>query len=118
MQQDRERLLEGIRLARSLGRTAPLADLIHAELNPGPQATSDEAVLQAVGATLDTYHHPTSTAPMGVAGDPAAVVDLEGNVHGVQGLRVVDASIFPDVPSVATNITTIAAAERIASRFA
>lgn len=118
MQQDRERLLEGIRLARSLGRTAPLADLIHAELNPGPQATSDEAVLQAVGATLDTYHHPTSTAPMGLAGDPAAVVDLEGNVRGVQGLRVVDASIFPDVPSVATNITTIAAAERIASRFA
>lgn len=117
-QQDCERLLEGIRLARSLGRSAALAHLIHAELNPGPRAASDEAVLQAVRATLDPCHHPTSTAPMGLAGDPAAVVDLEGNVRGVQGLRVVDASIFPDVPSVATSITTIATAERIASRLA
>jgi choline dehydrogenase len=117
-QQDRERLLEGIRLARSLGRTAPLAELVHAELNPGPQAASDEAVLRAVRATLDTCHQPTSTAPMGLPGDPAAVVDLEGNVRGVQGLRVVDASIFPDVPSAATSTTTIATAERIASRFA
>ncbi|PMY34499.1 GMC oxidoreductase, partial [Pseudomonas sp. FW306-2-2C-D06C] len=59
----------------------------------------------------------TSTAPMGHAGDPGAVVDLEGRVHGVQGLRVVDASIFPDTISVATNVTTIATAEYIARRY-
>ena len=92
--QDRARLLEGIRLARRIGCTAPLSGLIHSELNPGSGAESDERILASARSTLDTYHHPTSTAPMGVISDPHAVVDLEGRVHGVSGLRVVDASIF------------------------
>jgi choline dehydrogenase len=50
---------------------------------------------------------------MGLISDPAAVVDSQGRVHGLHGLRVVDASIFPDAMSAATNITTIAAAEHI-----
>lgn len=54
---------------------------------------------------------------MGLAEDPAAVVDPEGRVHGLEGLRVVDASIFPDAISAATNITTIATAEHIAERY-
>ncbi|CAI0812205.1 Choline dehydrogenase [Serratia proteamaculans] len=112
---DRTRLLEGIRLARKIGQTAPLSDLIHSEL--APAADSDEAILASIKATLDTYHHPTSSAPMGLIDEPHAVVDLQGRVHGVQGLRVVDASIFPDVPSVATNVTTIATAEHIARRY-
>lgn len=116
--EDRQRLLEGVKLSRKIGKTGALAALVHAELSPGPDAQSDEAILASIKGTLDTYHHPTSTAPMGRRGDPAAVVDLEGRVHGIQGLRVVDASIFPDVPSVATNVTVIAAAEHIASRYA
>ncbi|NVE01467.1 GMC family oxidoreductase [Massilia sp. BJB1822] len=116
--EDRARLLEAVKLSRRIGQTAPLAAMVSSELNPGPDAQSDEAILASIKATLDTYHHPTSTAPMGHAGAPEAVVDFEGKVHGLTGLRVVDASIFPDVPSVATNVTTIAAAERIASRFA
>ncbi|WP_175874600.1 GMC oxidoreductase [Burkholderia sp. BCC0397] len=116
-EQDRVRLLEGIKLARRIGRTAPLSGLVHSELNPGPGAESDERILASARSTLDTYHHPTSTAPMGAINDPHAVVDLEGRVHGVSGLRVVDASIFPDAISVATNITTIAAAEHIARRY-
>ncbi|QWP78973.1 GMC family oxidoreductase N-terminal domain-containing protein [Lysobacter sp. K5869] len=115
---DRARLLEGVKLARRIGATAPLSGLIHSELGPGPQAQSDEEIHAAIKATLDTYHHPTSTAPMGRADDPRAVVDLEGRVHGVEHLRVVDASIFPDTVSVATNITTIAVAEHIARRYA
>lgn len=115
---DRERLLEGVKLARRIGASAPLNELIHSELGPGPQARSDEEIFAAIKATLDTYHHPTSTAPMGRPDDPHAVVDLEGRVRGVGGLRVVDASIFPDTVSVATNITTIAVAEHIARRYA
>lgn len=115
---DRQRLLDGIRLARRIGATAPLKGLIHSELNPGQGNDSDEALLASVKATLDTYHHPTSTAPMGRPGDAKAVVDLEARVIGVQGLRVVDASIFPDVPSVATNLTVIATAEKIAGLYA
>lgn len=113
---DRVRLLEGVKLARKIGQTAPLSTLIHSEL--APAADSDEAILASMVATLDTYHHPTSSAPMGNAGEPKAVVDLQGRVHGVYGLRVVDASIFPDVPSVATNVTTIATAEHIARHYA
>ncbi|MGP2861835.1 GMC family oxidoreductase [Serratia bockelmannii] len=113
---DRVRLLEGVKLARKIGQTAPLSTLIHSEL--APAADSDEAILASMVATLDTYHHPTSSAPMGNTGEPKAVVDLQGRVHGVYGLRVVDASIFPDVPSVATNVTTIATAEHIARHYA
>lgn len=116
-EEDRQRLLYGIRLARRIGATAPLGGLIHSELNPGPAHDSDSALLASAVATLDTYHHPTSTAPMGKPGDERAVVDLNARVLGVQGLRVVDASIFPDVPSVATNITVIAVAEKIASQY-
>ena len=114
---DRAKLLEGIKLSRRISRTAPLSDLIHSELNPGPNVSTDEQILASAKSTIDTYHHPTSTAPMGLASDPNAVVDLDGRVHGVSNLRVVDASIFPDTISVATNITTIATAEHIAHRF-
>ena len=54
---------------------------------------------------------------MGVIGDPKAVVDEDGLVYGIQNLRVVDASIFPDVPSTATNLTVIMTAEKIASKI-
>lgn len=114
---DRERMLEGIRIARRIGRTAPLCGLIEAELAPGPGAESDEAILDSVRATLDTYHHPTSTVRMGVANDPDAAVGLDARVHGLQGLSVIDASIFPDTISVATNVTTIAVAEHLAARL-
>ncbi len=114
---DRRRLIEGIELARRLGAAPPLADLVERELNPGPQATSRADLEASMLATLDTYHHPTSTAPMGAPDDPAAVTDRLGAVHGVPGLRVVDASIFPDVPSAATNLTVIAAAEHISRQI-
>ena len=116
-QNDRERLLEGIRIARRIARTAPLADLIEAELAPAPHAESDAAILESVKATLDTYHHPTSTCRMGAENDASAVVGLDARVRGVTGLSVIDASIFPDAISVATNVTTIAIAEHLSSRL-
>jgi choline dehydrogenase len=114
---DRARLMEGVRLARRIGQTAPLSDLIEVELAPGPAAEADQQIQASINATLDTYHHPTSTARMGLDRDPRAVVDLEGRVRSVTGLRVIDASIFPDAISVATNVTTIAVAEHIASQI-
>jgi hypothetical protein len=73
-------------------------------------------VLRAnIVATVDAYLHPTSTAPMGADSDPSAVVDAWGKVWGVDALRVVDASILPDIPSVPANVTTIMVAERIAT---
>lgn len=114
---DRARLLEGVKLARKLGHSAPLSPLVHSELAPGIQAEDEAAIERSIRDTLDTYHHPTSTVPMGRDGDTRAVLDLECRVRGLQGLRVVDASIFPDTVSVATNITTIAIAEHAAAKF-
>jgi choline dehydrogenase len=91
-----------------------LADLIECELNPGQAATTEASVEQSTLATVNTYDHPSSTAPMGAEEDPTAVVDWLGVVRGVEGLRVVDAAIFPDVPSTAINLTVIMAAEHIA----
>ena len=112
--EDRARLVEGTRLSREIGRTAPLAEFFDSELNPGPAALSDAEIEAAIVATIDIYHHPTSTAPMGGTKDPHAVVDELGSVRHIDGLRVVDASIFPDPPSVATGLTVIMAAEHIA----
>lgn len=113
--QDRMKLLEGIKLARKLAQTEPLSELVHSEI--APSTDDDELILKSIQETLDTYHHPVSTAPMGKENDPKAVVDLNTNVYGVKNLKIVDASIMPDVPSVATNVTTIAIAERIASMY-
>ncbi|KAF9902303.1 hypothetical protein EC991_005043 [Linnemannia zychae] len=114
---DRRRLLNGVKLARRLGTIEPLASLIERELNPGLDTVDDAAIEANILGTLDTYHHPTSTAPMGADDNPMAVTDWLGAVRGVMGLRVVDASILPDVPSTATHLAVIAAAEHIAVRI-
>jgi len=74
----------------------------------------DDQLEGAVTSNLASYGHPVATAPMGGPDDPWAVVDSRGAVKGLSGLRVVDASIIPVVPSVAINVTTIMVAERIA----
>lgn len=114
---DLRRMLEAVRLSRRIGRTAPFSDLIDSEMMPGEDVPDDAALEKAVVAAVDGYAHPTSTVRMGVASDPTAVVDGNGKVRGVQGLHVVDASIMPEIPSVATNVTTIMLAEMIARRM-
>ena len=73
--------------------------------------------MEAIRSTLDTYQHATSTAPMGGDQDASAVVDWLGAVRGVEGLRVIDASIFPEIPSTPTILTVIMAAEHIAAHL-
>jgi choline dehydrogenase len=104
-------VLAGNRLLRQIARTAPLADLITEELVPGEAVDGDEALLDDFRSRADTVYHPTSTCIMGP--DPAtAVVDHRLRVHGVQGLRVVDASIFPTITSGNTNAPTVMVAEK------
>jgi choline dehydrogenase len=110
---DLRRMLEGVRLARRIGRNPVLARFIELEILPG-DAVGDDQLADAVTSNLASYGHPTATAPMGGPDHPWAVVDTYGAVTGVSGLRVVDASIIPVVPSVAINPTTIMIAERIA----
>jgi choline dehydrogenase len=84
---------------------------------PGSAADTRAKIEASLAGSLDTYHHPTSTVPMGGEGDRRAVVDGGGRVRGIRNLRVVDASILPDVPSVATHVTTLVAAEHIAANI-
>jgi choline dehydrogenase len=112
---DARRLLEGVRLSRTIARSNMFAPFTAGELIPG-DAVTDEALPEVVASNLLAYFHPTSTVPMGGPGDPWAVVDAVGAVKGLAGLRVVDASIIPEVPSSATNLTTIMIAEHIYQR--
>ncbi len=117
-ERDRRRIVEGVRLARRIAAMPALARLIVREMLPGEQVQEDGDLLAAIAARLDTYHHGSATVPMGGDADRAAVVDAAGRVRGVQGLSVVDASIFPEIPSTPTNLTTIMLAERIGRSLA
>jgi choline dehydrogenase len=113
----RKRILEDVKLARKIAQTEPLRSLIAQELNPGIQVTSDEDILASIKNTLDSYEHPFSSAPMGPESSKTAAVDFSGKVYRVKGLRVVDASIFPDAVSEAPNPTVIMTAEKIADEI-
>ncbi|WP_226017374.1 GMC family oxidoreductase [Novosphingobium sp. FKTRR1] len=108
---DVEQARIGVRLLRTIVASAPLSDIITEELVPGAEIQGDEALLADFRERADTVYHPTSTCIMGP--DPAtSVVDNALRVHGIGGLRVIDASIFPTVTSGNTNAPTVMVAEK------
>jgi choline dehydrogenase len=112
---DRERLREAVRLAAALLHHEAFKGIIAACLAPTAQDLVSDTVLDAwLLQTAGNAHHTSGTCKMGPASDPMAVVDQYGRVHGIQGLRVVDASIMPNVTRSNTNATTIMMAERVA----
>ena len=113
-ERDRVRFLEGVKLGRRIARNPIMAPLTAGEMIPGDTVQDDGALADAVFGFVNSYGHPAATAPMGGAGDEWAVVDSYGAVKGVEGLRVIDASIMPEVPTVATNPTVIMIAEHLA----
>lgn len=88
-------LVDGVRLARRILSAAPFADLDSQEITPGPSAITDEDIVSAIRKNCVTVHHPVGTCRMG--SDPGAVVDPCLRVHGIDGLRVVDAAIMPSI---------------------
>ena len=107
---DRKTVIDGLRVTRRLVGTAALSKFIRREHLPGMEAQSDEELLRAARDISQTIYHPTSSCRMGK--DPLAVVDNEFRVHGVKGLRVVDASAMPTITSGNTNAPTIMMAEK------
>jgi choline dehydrogenase len=105
-------LVEGIRLARRLARTKALSSFCGGEYCPGEDIQSEETLAAYIRKSVETVYHPVGTCKMGR--DPMAVVDDELRVHGVEGLRVVDASIMPMLIGGNTNATTIMIAEKAA----
>jgi choline dehydrogenase len=108
---DRSEALAGMHVLRKLGASAPLSRIIEREVSPGPDKQSDADLLQDFRDRASTTFHPTGTCRMGP--DPAgSVVDARLRVHGVRALRIVDASIFPQIPTGNTNAPTIMVAEK------
>ncbi|HTS22093.1 MAG TPA: choline dehydrogenase [Casimicrobiaceae bacterium] len=112
---DRATLVAGIRLARRLAATRTLSPYVKREYRPGPEADSDEALLEFARNTGGTIFHPSGTCRMGDRGrDPMAVVDSRLRVHEIEALRVVDCSVMPTLVSGNTNVPVVMIAEKAA----
>jgi len=111
--EDVNQMLEGACLLRRFAATPALAAIIDTEITPGSSVQSDEQLIDDIRQRASTVFHPSSTCMMGP--DPAkAVVDAQCRVYGLEGLRVVDTSVFPTLTSGNTNAPTIMVAEKAA----
>ena len=109
---DRRVLREGVRIARRVFAQAAFDEMRGEELAPGAQVQSDADIDAYIRAHAEADYHSTSTARMG--SDPMAVVDDRLRVHGLQSLRVVDASVMPHLPGGNTAIPVAMIAEKAA----
>ncbi len=109
---DRRMMIAGARMARALAGTPSLSPYIVEEYKPGASVRSDDEILDAVRNAGSSGYHPVGTCRMGR--DAGAVVDPRLRVHGLQGLRVVDASVMPTLVSGNTNAATFMIAEKAA----
>ena len=109
---DRRVTLGGIRLIRRLLSTPEMGRYVEQETLPGPAVSGDDELLDFARGNGATCYHLIGTCKMGPASDPGAVVSDRLLVHGMEGLRVVDASIMPSMPSANTYATTLMIAER------
>jgi choline dehydrogenase len=117
-ERDSRALAAGLKMAREFVTAKPMADICSSELAPGAHVRSDAELLQYVRDSVVTLYHPVGTCSMGGESRWNSVVDPELKVRGVDGLRVVDASVMPFVPRGNTNAPTIAIAERAADLIA
>ena len=116
---DRRRSREGLRLAVKLSEHPDFADILSERIEPlDADLESDDALDEWMMREATTGQHISGTCKMGPASDPMAVVDQRGRVHGLEGLRVVDASIMPDCIRANTNVTTMMIGERVADMVA
>jgi choline dehydrogenase-like flavoprotein len=114
-------LRRGVRIARQLAATHPLANYVEAEILPGESTDTDDELDAFIHSSLGTTFHPVGTCRMGQ--DEQAVVDPELRVRGITGLRVIDASVMPTITSAPTNAPTYMIAEKgaamvLAARYA
>ena len=109
-EKDRALLRLGLRNAREFFGTEPIAGMVERERVPGPAVRSDAEIDASVRSTIGVAHHPCGTCAMGTGTD--AVVDAELRVHGLENLRVIDASIMPTLAGGHTNAVAIMIGEK------
>jgi choline dehydrogenase len=110
-EQDKREFRAGVRITRNIMKQAALAPYVGREISPGEGVQTDAEIDAFVRQHGETAYHPSCSCAMGY--DEMAVVDAEGRVHGLQGLRVVDASIMPEIVTGNLNAPTIMMAEKI-----
>ena len=116
---DAATIVAGFKAAREIAKQAPFSDWIKREVAPGPAIQSDEALSEYGRRVAHTVYHPAGTTKMGdVSKDPNAVVDPELKVKGLQGIRIADAGVFPEMPSINPMLTVLAIGERAAEMIA
>jgi choline dehydrogenase len=108
---DRDRLADGVELARKIFATEPMSKFVKQEIVPGPDVNGPDAIKGFVTAAADSYHHQAGSCKMGT--DDLAVVDPQLKVRGVEGVRVADASVMPVVPSGNCHAAIVMIAERL-----
>ena len=112
VEEDRKVAIEALRLTRRIAAQPALARYSPEEFLPGVRHDTDEALARAAGDIGTTIFHPVGTCRMGLADDAAAVVDSRLRLIGVEGVRVIDASVMPTITSGNTNSPTVMIAER------
>ena len=116
-ERDRWEMRQSIKLTREILAQDAFEPFRGTELRPGPDVQTDEEIDEFVRQYADSAYHPSCTCKMGAKDDPMAVVDSEARVHGINNLRVVDASIMPSVVSGNLNAPTIMLAEKCADHI-
>jgi choline dehydrogenase len=109
---DCDTMIAGMRLVRKVAAQSALESYVSKEMRPGSDVTDDDALLDYVRNNGSTIFHPSSSCRMGV--DQGAVVDPRLKVHGIEGLRVADASVMPTLVSANTNAACIMIGEKAA----
>ncbi|MEI9915196.1 MAG: GMC oxidoreductase [Methylovirgula sp.] len=115
---DVKKIADIVRMARDVASQPALKPYLAAEIAPGPAVKSAAEIEAYIRQTSITVHHPACTCRMGPGGDPLAVVDQEMKVFGAEGLRVVDASVMPDMIGANINAAVIMIAEKAADFIA
>ncbi|MGW1196114.1 GMC family oxidoreductase [Streptomyces sp. NPDC002536] len=115
---DGQTLVDGIRIAREIAGTAPLAGWLKREVCPGPEITSDEELSEYARKVAHTVYHPAGTCRMGSALDETAVVDPQLRIRGLEGIRIADASVFPTMFAVNPMIGVLMVGEKCAEMLA
>ena len=111
---DRKTLIGALRFARQLAETPSLSPFLKREIFPGIDVTNDDELFAYICETCETVYHPAGTCRMGALQDVGAVVGPDLAVKGVAGLRIADASVFPDMVTVNICNTVMMVAERAA----
>jgi len=109
---DQRTMVDGFRMLRQIADAPPLDPFRGAEFSPGAEVASDAAILDWIRRNSETAYHPIGTCRMGPQAN--CVVDDHLRVHGLSGLRIADASIFPTMPSGNTNAPSIMVGEKCA----